>query len=61
MLAFSLVASALGATTAFAGFYCAYRLDLPLGPVDVALACSLLVVVGAIGTVRRALMRTRNG
>jgi ABC-type Mn2+/Zn2+ transport system permease subunit len=61
MLAFSLVASALGATTAFAGFYCAYRLDLPLGPVDVALACCLLVVVGAIGTARRALMRTRNG
>ena len=32
MLTFSLTAASLGATTAFAGFYCAYRFDLPLGP-----------------------------
>ncbi len=47
MLAFSLTAAALGATTAFAGFYAAYRLDLPLGPAEVAVAAVLLVVVGA--------------
>jgi ABC-type Mn2+/Zn2+ transport system permease subunit len=60
MLAFSLVASALGATTAFAGFYCAYRLDLPLGPVDVALASCLLVMVGAVSAIRHALARRRS-
>jgi ABC-type Mn2+/Zn2+ transport system permease subunit len=59
MLAFSLVASALGAVSAFAGFYCAYRFDLPLGPVDVALASALLLLVGTTTTARRALARRR--
>jgi ABC-type Mn2+/Zn2+ transport system permease subunit len=56
MVAFSMVASGLGAVSAFAGFYCAYRLDLPLGPAEVALASVLLVVVGtvrAVGTAAR--------
>jgi ABC-type Mn2+/Zn2+ transport system permease subunit len=47
MLAFSLTAAALGATTAFGGFYAAYRLDLPLGPAEVAVAALSLVLVGA--------------
>ena len=45
MLTFSLAAAALGAVTAFAGFYVAYRFDLPLGPTDVALAIVVLVLV----------------
>jgi ABC-type Mn2+/Zn2+ transport system permease subunit len=47
MLAFSLTAAALGAATAFAGFYAAYRLDLPLGPSQVAVASLVLLVAGA--------------
>ena len=45
MLTFSLTAAGLGAITAFAGFYCAYRFDLPLGPAEVALASLALAVV----------------
>jgi ABC-type Mn2+/Zn2+ transport system permease subunit len=48
MLTFSLTAAGLGAMTAFAGFYCAYRFDLPLGPAEVALASLGLVTVTAI-------------
>ncbi len=47
MLAFSLASAAIGAVTAFAGFYCAYRFDLPLGPAEVAVASLVLAVVGA--------------
>jgi len=54
MLSFSLVAAAIGGATAFGGFYCAYRLDLPLGPAEVALASLGLLVVGAASTIRRA-------
>jgi ABC-type Mn2+/Zn2+ transport system permease subunit len=47
MVTFSLVAAAFGGVTAFAGFYLAYRLDLPLGATDVALASvALLLVAG---------------
>jgi ABC-type Mn2+/Zn2+ transport system permease subunit len=46
MVAFSLASSAIGATTSFAGFYCAYRFDLPLGPAEVAVASLVLGVVG---------------
>ena len=46
MLTFSLVAAALGGVAAFGGFYGAYRLDLPLGPAEVALASVLFAVVG---------------
>src|SRR5919198_1326514 len=45
MLSFSLVAAGLGALTAFVGFYCAYRFDLPLGPAEVAVAS---VVLGGV-------------
>ncbi len=45
MLTFSLTAAGLGAITAFAGFYCAYRFDLPLGPAEVALASLVLAMV----------------
>jgi ABC-type Mn2+/Zn2+ transport system permease subunit len=47
MLAFSLASAAIGAVTSFAGFYCAYRFDLPLGPAEVAVASLLLAVVGS--------------
>jgi ABC-type Mn2+/Zn2+ transport system permease subunit len=57
MLTFSLVAAALGAATAFAGFYLAYRWDLPLGPTEVSLA---IVVLGLVGGLRWLLMRNRN-
>ena len=46
MLAFSLASAAIGGVTAFVGFYCAYRFDLPLGPAEVAVASLVLAVVG---------------
>jgi ABC-type Mn2+/Zn2+ transport system permease subunit len=58
MLTFSLVAAGLGGVAAFGGFYGAYRLDLPLGPAEVALASVLLVVVGG-GTMLRGGARLR--
>jgi ABC-type Mn2+/Zn2+ transport system permease subunit len=57
MLTFSVVAAALGAAIAFAGFYLAYRLDLPLGPTDVSLAIAVLLVVGGV----RGLVRATRG
>ena len=53
MLAFSVAASALGAAAAFAGFWAAYRWDLPLGPTQVAVACGGLMAAGVWNTVRR--------
>src|SRR5947207_4683164 len=53
MLTFSLVAAGLGAATAFVGFYCAYRFDLPLGPAEVAVASSVLLVIAAGSAVFR--------
>jgi len=50
MLTFSIASSVIGGVTAFAGFYCAYRFDLPLGPAEVAVATALLLVV-AVGSV----------
>ncbi|HVO27369.1 MAG TPA: metal ABC transporter permease [Candidatus Margulisiibacteriota bacterium] len=55
MLTFSLGAAALGAATAFVGFYCAYRFDLPLGPAEVGVASVVLLVVGATTRVLSAL------
>src|SRR6185369_6348842 len=55
MLSFSAVAAAVGACTAFVGFYIAYRFDLPLGPTDVALAIVVLLFVGALRGVLRAI------
>jgi len=53
MLTFSLVAAGLGAATAFTGFYCAYRFDLPLGPAEVAVASVALVAVAVVDAARR--------
>ena len=54
MLAFSVAAAVLGAAAAFAGFWAAYRWDLPLGPTQVALACAGLMAAGVWNAVRRA-------
>jgi ABC-type Mn2+/Zn2+ transport system permease subunit len=48
MLTFSLTSAGLGAVTAFAGFYCAYRFDLPLGPAEVVLASLVLMAVWTV-------------
>jgi ABC-type Mn2+/Zn2+ transport system permease subunit len=50
MLTFSIASSLIGGVSAFAGFYCAYRFDLPLGPAEVAVATGALLVI-AIGSV----------
>jgi ABC-type Mn2+/Zn2+ transport system permease subunit len=55
MLTFSLVAAGLGAATAFVGFYCAYRFDLPLGPAEVAVASLVLVIVAAADATRQVM------
>lgn len=44
MLSFSLLASALGGLSAFAGFYISYAYDLPLGPVAVCAAALVLLL-----------------
>ncbi|MFN8543592.1 MAG: metal ABC transporter permease [Candidatus Binatia bacterium] len=54
MLSFSLVSAALGGLMAFAGFWCSYRWDLPLGPTEVALTG---VVLAVLGTARAAARR----
>jgi ABC-type Mn2+/Zn2+ transport system permease subunit len=59
MLSFSLVAAAIGGAAAFGGFYCAYRMDLPLGPAEVALASLALLVVGAGNLLRQTATRLR--
>jgi ABC-type Mn2+/Zn2+ transport system permease subunit len=57
MLTFSLTAAGLGASTAFAGFYCAYRFDLPLGPAEVALASLVLAIVAIARGLSRMVQR----
>jgi ABC-type Mn2+/Zn2+ transport system permease subunit len=47
MLSFSLIASALGGLSAFFGFFLSYKLDLPLGPVIVALLGAVLLASNA--------------
>jgi ABC-type Mn2+/Zn2+ transport system permease subunit len=47
MLSFSLAAAAIGCASAFLGFWAAYRLDVPLGPAQVAVASVGLLVVGS--------------
>jgi len=53
MLSFSLAAAGIGGLTAFVGFYCAYRFDLPLGPAEVAVASVVLALVTAATMVGR--------
>jgi ABC-type Mn2+/Zn2+ transport system permease subunit len=48
MLAFSLASAIIGGVTSFAGFYCAYRFDLPLGPAEVAVASVALALAGGV-------------
>ena len=59
MLSFSLVAAAIGGAAAFGGFYCAYRMDLPLGPAEVTLASLMLIVVGSASMIRQGAARLR--
>jgi len=59
MLSFSLVAAAIGGAAAFGGFYCAYRMDLPLGPAEVALASLVLIVAGTASMIRQGAARLR--
>ena len=62
MLTFSVISAACGAVTAFAGFYVAYRYDLPLGPTDVALAILVLLLVGTFrGAIRAVRWRRLQG
>jgi ABC-type Mn2+/Zn2+ transport system permease subunit len=42
MTAFFVLSSLLGLAVALAGFYFSVRLDLPLGPTDVAVGCALI-------------------
>ena len=53
----SLTAAGLGASTAFAGFYCAYHFDLPLGPAEVALASLVLAIVALTRGLSRMVQR----
>jgi ABC-type Mn2+/Zn2+ transport system permease subunit len=53
MLTFMVGSAALGGATAFTGFYCAYRFDLPLGPAEVALSSVLLLVAWLFVSGRR--------
>jgi len=57
MLTFSVGSALLGAVTAFAGFYCAYRYDVPLAPAEIAVASAALAVVATTVAVRRAVWR----
>jgi ABC-type Mn2+/Zn2+ transport system permease subunit len=57
MLTFSIAASLIGGATSFAGFYCAYRFDLPLGPAEVALASVVLMVVALGAAALRSIRR----
>ena len=57
MVPFSLASAAIGALTAFGGFYGAYRLDLPLGPAQVMLASLVLLVVSGASTLHQALRK----
>jgi ABC-type Mn2+/Zn2+ transport system permease subunit len=57
MLSFSLAAAAIGGATAFGGFYLAYRLDLPLGPSEVAVASGVLFAVAGATSLWKAAVR----
>jgi ABC-type Mn2+/Zn2+ transport system permease subunit len=48
MSSFFMLSSILGLATALGGFYLSVRLDLPLGPTDVALGCVLIFFTYAV-------------
>ena len=51
MSSFLLLASVFGLIMAFLGFYSSVRLDLPLGPTDVALGCCLIFLAYGLSRV----------
>jgi ABC-type Mn2+/Zn2+ transport system permease subunit len=53
VLPLCIASSALGAVSAFAGFYISYRYDLPLGPTDVVVASVWLLLATAYRIARR--------
>jgi ABC-type Mn2+/Zn2+ transport system permease subunit len=55
MTTFSLASAGIGGLSAFIGFYCAYRYDLPLGPAEVAVTTAVLVVVASATALGRRL------
>jgi len=54
MLTFSIASALIGAVTAFVGFCAAYRYDMPLGPAEVAVSATVLLVVGGVVRLRQA-------
>jgi ABC-type Mn2+/Zn2+ transport system permease subunit len=60
MVTFSVGSALLGAATAFAGFYCAYRYDVPLAPAEVTAASALLVAVASGAALVRTVGRWRS-
>ncbi len=59
MMTFSLGSALLGAASAFAGFYLAYRFDMPLGPAEIAVASVALAAIGGVTALRRGLGAAR--
>jgi ABC-type Mn2+/Zn2+ transport system permease subunit len=55
MTSFLSLSSLLGVLMAFFGFYLSVRLDLPLGPTDVALGCGIVFLAYAMGKFRAKL------
>ena len=53
MSSFLVVSSALGLVMAFFGFYSSVRLDLPLGPTDVALGCCLIFLAYGLSRISK--------
>lgn len=58
MVSFAVVAALVGGVGAFAGFYCAYVIDLPLGPAQVMVVSLAFFAVAAGRAVWRAGRRT---
>jgi ABC-type Mn2+/Zn2+ transport system permease subunit len=56
VLPLCVVSSLLGAASAFLGFYISYRYDLPLGPTDVVVAASWLVLATVYHGARRLMV-----
>jgi ABC-type Mn2+/Zn2+ transport system permease subunit len=59
MLSFSVGSGLLGAASAFVGFYCAYRYDVPLAPAEIAVASVALLAVGAAVGLARVVGRAK--
>jgi ABC-type Mn2+/Zn2+ transport system permease subunit len=57
MLSFSLLASAIGGVSSFAGFYISYTRDLPLGPVIVGAAFAIYLISQLVQLARAGVAR----